>query len=80
MKYECEPHSVLIFLKQLYISCGEQWIDPQWTTAQHKKRLQCNNLTSDIMAMRAYCVMRNPKSEHITFYALLKRLYIMTAS
>ncbi|XP_029142063.1 doublecortin domain-containing protein 1 [Protobothrops mucrosquamatus] len=46
----------------LYISCGEQWIDPQWTTAQHKKRLQCNNLASDIMAMRAYCVMRNPKN------------------
>ncbi|XP_039211913.1 doublecortin domain-containing protein 1 isoform X3 [Crotalus tigris] len=46
----------------LYISCGEQWIDPQWTTAQHKKRLQCNNLASDIMAMRAYCVMRNLKN------------------
>ncbi|KAM6465429.1 doublecortin domain-containing protein 1 isoform 1-T1 [Liasis olivaceus] len=46
----------------LYISCGEQWIDPQWTMAQHKKRLQCNNLASDIMAMRAYCVMRNTKN------------------
>ncbi|KAL7992218.1 hypothetical protein Chor_016474, partial [Crotalus horridus] len=46
----------------LYISCGEQWIDPQWTTAQHKKRLQCNNLASDVMAMRAYCVMRNLKN------------------
>ncbi|KAG8125853.1 hypothetical protein E2320_021015 [Naja naja] len=46
----------------LYISCGEQWIDPLWTTAQNKKRLQCNNLASDVMAMRAYCVMRNPKN------------------
>ncbi|XP_026520434.1 doublecortin domain-containing protein 1 [Notechis scutatus] len=46
----------------LYISCGEQWIDPLWTTAQHKKRLQCNNLASDVMAMRAYCAMRNPKN------------------
>ncbi|XP_062974492.1 doublecortin domain-containing protein 1 [Elgaria multicarinata webbii] len=46
----------------IYVSCGEQWIDPQWTMAQHKKRLQLSNLASDITAIRAYCVMKNTKN------------------
>ncbi|XP_042315501.1 doublecortin domain-containing protein 1 [Sceloporus undulatus] len=46
----------------IYVSCGEQWIDPQWTVAQNKKRLQLNNLASDVTAIRAYCVMRNTKN------------------
>ncbi|KAJ7344525.1 hypothetical protein JRQ81_000475, partial [Phrynocephalus forsythii] len=46
----------------VYVSCGEQWIDPQWTIAQHKRRLQLCNLASDITAIRAYCVMRNSKN------------------
>ncbi|KAF7245610.1 Craniofacial development protein 2 [Varanus komodoensis] len=46
----------------IYVSCGEQWIDPQWTEAQHKKRLQLSNLASDITAIRAYCIMRNTKN------------------
>uniref|UniRef100_A0A8C6Y209 Doublecortin domain-containing protein n=1 Tax=Naja naja TaxID=35670 RepID=A0A8C6Y209_NAJNA len=43
----------------LYISCGEQWIDPLWTTAQNKKRLQCNNLASDVMAMHFVLQVKN---------------------
>ncbi|XP_060622229.2 doublecortin domain-containing protein 1-like [Anolis sagrei] len=46
----------------IYVSCGEQWIDPEWTMAQTKKRLQLSNLVSDISAIRAYCVMRNTKN------------------
>ncbi|XP_072841944.2 doublecortin domain-containing protein 1 isoform X1 [Pogona vitticeps] len=46
----------------VYVSCGEQWIDPQWTVAQNKKRLQLCNLASDIAAIRAYCAMRNTKN------------------
>nr|XP_056707910.1 doublecortin domain-containing protein 1 [Euleptes europaea] len=58
----------IFFLKDLerdqlvYVSCGEQWIDPHLTMAQNKKRLQLSNLMSDITAIRAYCVMRNPKN------------------
>ncbi|KAH0620847.1 hypothetical protein JD844_021681 [Phrynosoma platyrhinos] len=46
----------------IYVSCGEQWIDPEWTIAQHKKRLQLSNLASDVTAIRAYCVMRKTKN------------------
>ncbi|XP_028585658.2 doublecortin domain-containing protein 1 isoform X1 [Podarcis muralis] len=43
----------------IYVSCGEQWINPYWTMTQQKKRLQLSNLASDITAIRAYCAMRN---------------------
>ncbi|XP_015281857.1 PREDICTED: doublecortin domain-containing protein 5 [Gekko japonicus] len=46
----------------VYISCGEQWIDPHLIMAQNKKLLQLSNLMSDVTAVRAYCVMRNPKN------------------
>ncbi|XP_066492130.1 doublecortin domain-containing protein 1 [Tiliqua scincoides] len=46
----------------VYVSCGEQWLDPQVTMAQHKKRLQLSNLASDITTVSAFCVMRNPKN------------------
>ncbi|XP_067388214.1 doublecortin domain-containing protein 1 [Emydura macquarii macquarii] len=45
----------------IYVSCGEPWIDPHLTVAQHKKRVLLNNLASDISAIRAYCIMRNPE-------------------
>uniref|UniRef100_A0A674HUE9 Doublecortin domain containing 1 n=1 Tax=Terrapene triunguis TaxID=2587831 RepID=A0A674HUE9_9SAUR len=41
----------------VYVSCGEPWIDPHLTMAQHKKRLLLNNLASDISAIHAYCIM-----------------------
>uniref|UniRef100_A0A8C4VHJ2 Doublecortin domain containing 1 n=1 Tax=Gopherus evgoodei TaxID=1825980 RepID=A0A8C4VHJ2_9SAUR len=49
----------------VYVSCGEPWIDPHLTMAQHKKRLLLNNLMSDISAIHAYCIMRNPESKHL---------------
>ncbi|XP_048340541.1 doublecortin domain-containing protein 1 [Sphaerodactylus townsendi] len=58
----------IFFLRDLerdqlvYVTCGEQWIDPHFTMAQDKKRLQLNNLMSDVTAIRSYCVMRNPKN------------------
>ncbi|XP_077178070.1 doublecortin domain-containing protein 1 isoform X2 [Paroedura picta] len=58
----------IFFLKDMerdqlvYVSCGEQWIDPCLTMAQNKKLLQLNNLMADITAVRAYCAMRNPKN------------------
>ncbi|CAM5121103.1 unnamed protein product [Eretmochelys imbricata] len=45
----------------VYVSCGEPWIDPHLTMAQHKKSLLLNNLASDISAIHAYCIMRNPE-------------------
>ncbi|CAM4567885.1 unnamed protein product [Lepidochelys olivacea] len=45
----------------VYVSCGEPWIDPHLTMAQHKKSLLLDNLASDISAIHAYCIMRNPE-------------------
>ncbi|XP_060118368.1 doublecortin domain-containing protein 1 [Heteronotia binoei] len=58
----------IFFLKDLerdqlvYVSCGEQWIDPCLILAQNRKLLQLSHLMSDITAVRAYCVMSNPKN------------------
>uniref|UniRef100_A0A8C3T3Y3 Doublecortin domain containing 1 n=1 Tax=Chelydra serpentina TaxID=8475 RepID=A0A8C3T3Y3_CHESE len=41
----------------VYVSCGEPWIDPHLTMAQHKKCLLLNNLASDISAIHTYCIM-----------------------
>ncbi|EMP28101.1 Doublecortin domain-containing protein 5 [Chelonia mydas] len=45
----------------VYVSCGEPWIDPHLTMAQYEKSLLLNNLASDISAIHAYCIMRNPE-------------------
>ncbi|XP_043915107.1 doublecortin domain-containing protein 1-like [Protopterus annectens] len=46
--------------KQLvYVSCGEQWIDPQLTVAEKKKRVLISSLTSDITLIRNYCAIRS---------------------
>lgn len=62
--------NISVISYQVYVSCGEQWLDPQVTMAQHKKRLQLSNLASDITTVSAYCVMRNPKSEHTPISAV----------
>ncbi|XP_054825956.1 doublecortin domain-containing protein 1 [Eublepharis macularius] len=59
--------------QMVYVSCGEQWIDPLLTVAQSKKFLKFSNLVSDITAVRAYCVMRNPKMSSPNPYLLLFR-------
>ncbi|XP_041132278.1 doublecortin domain-containing protein 1-like [Polyodon spathula] len=43
----------------VFVSCGEQWIDPQLTMAERRKRMILNNLESDISQIRNYCAMRS---------------------
>ncbi|XP_029438990.1 doublecortin domain-containing protein 1 isoform X2 [Rhinatrema bivittatum] len=45
----------------VYVSCGDSWINPQLTVAEHKKRLLLTKLASDISLIRTYCAMCNPE-------------------
>nr|XP_014341170.1 PREDICTED: doublecortin domain-containing protein 5 [Latimeria chalumnae] len=45
----------------VYVSCGEQWIDPQLTIAEQKKCLLLSKLACDVSAVRNYCAMCNPE-------------------
>ncbi|XP_015193950.2 doublecortin domain-containing protein 1-like isoform X2 [Lepisosteus oculatus] len=42
----------------VYVSCGEQWIDPQLTRKEQEKRLILNSLESDVAVILNYCAMR----------------------
>lgn len=61
----CDYEANKLSLLQVYVSCGEPWIDPHLTMAQHEKSLLLNNLASDISAIHAYCIMRNPEGKHL---------------
>ncbi|RXM31732.1 Doublecortin domain-containing protein 5 [Acipenser ruthenus] len=52
------PFKSLSVIK-VFVSCGEQWIDPQLTMAERRKRMILNNLESDISQIRNYCAMRS---------------------
>ncbi|XP_049636652.1 doublecortin domain-containing protein 1 [Suncus etruscus] len=43
----------------VYVSCGEQWVNPDLSTAQQKKQIFLRNLASDISKIQAFCCMRN---------------------
>ncbi|XP_066556615.1 doublecortin domain-containing protein 1 isoform X2 [Amia ocellicauda] len=45
----------------VYISCGEQWINPQLSRAEQEKRTLLNGLESDVSQIRNYCAMRGPQ-------------------
>ncbi|XP_075044717.1 doublecortin domain-containing protein 1 [Mixophyes fleayi] len=48
--------------QQVYVSCGEQWIDPQLSAAEHKKQILLSNLTSDVSLIRHYFSLRNSEN------------------
>ncbi|XP_054998533.1 doublecortin domain-containing protein 1 [Sorex araneus] len=43
----------------VYVSCGENWINPDLSIARQKKQIFLRNLTSDISKIQAFCCMRN---------------------
>ncbi|XP_012875063.1 PREDICTED: doublecortin domain-containing protein 5 [Dipodomys ordii] len=42
----------------VYVSCGEQWINPDLSIAQQKKQIFLRNLASDISKIQAFCSSR----------------------
>uniref|UniRef100_A0A8C5WGR1 Doublecortin domain containing 1 n=1 Tax=Leptobrachium leishanense TaxID=445787 RepID=A0A8C5WGR1_9ANUR len=48
--------------QMVYVSCGDQWIDPKQSSAEHKKHVLHNNLASDVSLIRNYCCLRNPEN------------------
>ena len=47
----------------VYVTCGENWIDPALTKAEEQRRLLLANLSHDIRKMFFYCAMRHPKGQ-----------------
>ncbi|XP_060032632.1 doublecortin domain-containing protein 1 [Erinaceus europaeus] len=43
----------------VYVSCGEQWINPDLSIAQQKKKIFLNNLASDISKIQSFCRIHN---------------------
>lgn len=43
------------FLWQVYVSCGEHWINPDLSIAQQKKPIFLRNLASDISKIHTFC-------------------------
>ncbi|CAM4769077.1 unnamed protein product [Rotaria magnacalcarata] len=44
----------------VYVTCGEQWIDPELTKAEQQRRLLLAYLSNDVRMIAFYCAMRNP--------------------
>ena len=47
----------------VYVTCGENWIDPEMTKAEQQRRLLLSYLMHDVRMMYFYCAMRNPIGE-----------------
>lgn len=47
----------------VYVTCGENWIDPALTKAEEQRRLLLANLSHDIRKMFFYCALRHPKGK-----------------
>ncbi|CAF0848442.1 unnamed protein product [Rotaria sp. Silwood1] len=45
----------------VYVTCGEQWIDPELTKAEQQRRLLLAYLSNDVRMIAFYCSLRNPK-------------------
>ncbi|KAM8939168.1 doublecortin domain-containing protein 1 [Pelodytes ibericus] len=46
----------------VYVSCGDQWIDPQLSATERKKRILLNSLASDVELIRNYCSLRDSEN------------------
>ena len=47
----------------VYVTCGEQWIDPALTNAEQQRRLLLAYLSYDVRMIYFYCALRNPKGK-----------------
>ena len=43
----------------VYISCGENWVDPHVTYSEQQRRLLLANLASDVCKIRNYVTLRD---------------------
>ncbi|XP_006883785.1 PREDICTED: doublecortin domain-containing protein 5 [Elephantulus edwardii] len=46
----------------VYVSCGENWIDPDLSTSQQKRQIFLRNLASDISRIQAFCSMHKTQA------------------
>lgn len=59
----------------VYISCGEQWIDPKLTYSEHQRRLLLAGLASDVNKIRNYVRLKEQAGRyHFLFYLLKMRI------
>jgi hypothetical protein len=55
----------------VYVSCGEQWIDPELTKAEQQRRLLLAYLSNDVRMIYFYCALRNPTGKKNCFFLFL---------
>ncbi len=56
----------------VYVTCGEQWIDPELTKAEQQRRLLLAYLSNDVRMIYFYCALRNPTGkQNISFLFFL---------
>ncbi|XP_063800511.1 doublecortin domain-containing protein 1 isoform X2 [Pseudophryne corroboree] len=48
--------------QQVYVSCGEQWINPQLSAAEHKRHILLSSLSSDVSLIHNYCALQNSEN------------------
>jgi hypothetical protein len=42
----------------VYVTCGEQWLDPKLTKAERQRRLLMDHLNSDVRMISFYCGLK----------------------
>ncbi|XP_041366917.1 doublecortin domain-containing protein 1-like [Gigantopelta aegis] len=58
-------HFTLQSLKRdslVYISCGEQWVDPNLSKTEQERRFLLTQLYNDVAKIRQYCSLRHPQN------------------
>lgn len=63
----------------VYVTCGENWIDPALTKAEEQRRLLLANLSHDIRKMFFFCAMRHPKGR-FTGSSSTKNCFLLVVS
>jgi len=57
----------------VYVTCGEQWIDPELTKAEQQRRLLLAYLSNDVRMIYFYCALRNPMGKkYFIFFCIIK--------
>ncbi|XP_059150633.1 doublecortin domain-containing protein 1-like [Physella acuta] len=46
----------------VYVSCGEEWSNPQYSKEEQSRRFLLSQLTSDVVKIQQFCSMRNPEN------------------
>jgi hypothetical protein len=64
----------------VYVTCGEQWIDPELTKAEQQRRLLLAYLSNDVRMIYFYCALRNPTGKRLPllYLILLLNKFIFT--